>query len=77
MRRTTLVGWVLLIDETHNFMRLLVGLFITIAYFCAMLVVKPYKVSAPPLTNGQTHARDAFAHDPRVEAYFHDIASNF
>ncbi|KAL1523059.1 hypothetical protein AB1Y20_018019 [Prymnesium parvum] len=43
IRRTILTGWVLLIDEDKKFARLLVAILITLAYFCALLVVKPYR----------------------------------
>jgi len=43
LRRTTLTGWVLLIHEQYNFIRLLIGLLVSSIFLVALLSIKPYK----------------------------------
>lgn len=43
MRRTTLTGWVLLINEQHAFLRLIVALFVSLAALLAIVSLKPYR----------------------------------
>ena len=43
LRRTALTGWVLVFDEQHTFMRLVVAFFISFGSLIAMMIVKPFK----------------------------------
>ena len=42
VRRTFLTGWVLLFDESRSFVRILVGLMISVAIFTLTLIRRPY-----------------------------------
>ena len=41
-RRTVLTGWVLLLDESDSFSRLLIALLVSVAFFALLLSVRPY-----------------------------------
>ncbi|KAL1514555.1 hypothetical protein AB1Y20_003651 [Prymnesium parvum] len=43
IQRTTLTGWLLLVDSKLNFIRLLAGVVVSMSFLIALLILRPYK----------------------------------
>lgn len=52
IRRTVIVGWVLLIPTSESFLRLVVALLLSIASLTLLLTFQPYKVPADNVLAG-------------------------
>lgn len=55
LRRTILTGWVLLVETEHAFLRLLIGLLISLASLAALLAARPYTRPEDSLLAGGVH----------------------
>ena len=56
-RRTLLTGWVLLLDESDRFFRLLIATAVSICYLTLLVSVKPYKRPCAALIHPRASAR--------------------